>query len=139
MVQHMKKIAFVALVLTLSACGTSSYIPPTKVYKQPANTVTVNAPKDEVWRKLIAKLGKNSYVINSLEKDAGFLNFSYTGDPEPHVDCGILSYSFTNAVADETYTFPGAQKQADYHILRNPQLYRMHRVMALEGRTRRTG
>ena len=133
-VQHMKKMAFVVLVLMLSACGTSRYVPPTKTYKQPVTTITVNVPRGELWRKLITKLNQKSYIINSLEKDSGFLNFSYNGDPEPHVDCGTVFYTVILASGSTDYTFRGSQKQADYAIHRPPRLDRMHRVMTLEGR-----
>lgn len=131
----MKKVACIASVLALSACaGKYDYTPP-RAYSQTQNTVTVDSSKDDVWKKLIVSLGKNFFVINNMDKESGFINISYNGDPELFVDCGVISSYVKNARGERTYTFPGSRARMDYEIMSDKlDLYQVRREMALEGR-----
>lgn len=129
----MKKVACIASVLALSACaGKLDYTPPSN-YAQAQNTITVDASKNDVWNKLVTSLGKNFFVINNMDKESGFINVSYSGDPELYVDCGTISSYVKNARGERTYTFPGSRAHMNYEIM-SDNLYNLNREMALEGR-----
>lgn len=81
----------IGLIISVSLCGCatatqSTYRPPQQVTI--TNEKTVNAPFDDVWSRALPKLAQSFFSINNMEKDSGFLNLSYAGDPGIYVDCG---------------------------------------------------
>ena len=64
----------------------AKYRPPQEI--EIKNERIVNAPLDEVWSRTLPKIAKTFFSINNLEKESGFLNLSYSGDPGSYVDCG---------------------------------------------------
>ena len=79
------------MMISLAVCGCTAkaparYQPPQAVTI--ANEKTVNAPFADVWTRTLPKIGQSFFVINNIEKDSGFLNLSYSGDPGLYVDCG---------------------------------------------------
>ena len=81
----------IGLIIGVSLCGCatatqSTYRPPQEV--KITNEKTVNAPFDDVWSRALPKLAQSFFSINNMEKDSGFLNLSYAGDPGTYVDCG---------------------------------------------------
>ena len=53
---------------------------------------TINAPFPDVWARTIPAIAQSFFTINNMEKDSGFLNISFVGDPGTYVDCGTASY-----------------------------------------------
>jgi hypothetical protein len=133
--QTMKKMVLGLLVILLAGCAQGvSYVPPIAKYTQPKNIVVVNMSKNKLWRKIITKISQNFYVVNSMDKESGFINISYSGNPEPYVDCGMLTAEFSSAVEQSSQTFPGAVQKVDYTLLKRPRMYNAHREMRMDGR-----
>jgi hypothetical protein len=76
-----------ALVASEAACV--PYMPPAEPPKPIANTVVVDEPFEEAWSAAIPALGQSFFVVNNLNKDSGFINISYSGDPSGKVDCQL--------------------------------------------------
>ena len=132
----MKKCILLAL-LSVVVCGCAGkimYIHPTQTYKT-TNSVTVNKPRAEVWKQIVPALGSSFFVINNLDKESGFINISYSGDPEKYVDCGIIDSYVKNARGERTYHFPASSAYKEYESFENGQYLLFYkRKMDLEGR-----
>ena len=48
---------------------------------------------------MVAGIGDSFFVINNLDKESGFINVSYSGDPCMFVDCGRVNSDVTTAAA----------------------------------------
>ncbi|WP_343716974.1 hypothetical protein [Inquilinus sp.] len=130
---HYRIALILAATLLATACaGKVDYAPPQAA--QPGqNSITVSESADAVWKKLVPKLGQQFFVVNNLDKDSGFINVSYSGDPERYVDCGTITSYVKNARGPRTYVFPGAKAQQSYEVM-SDGLYFLDRKMNLEGR-----
>jgi hypothetical protein len=71
----------------------------------------VERSKDEVWNELVAGLGAQFFVINNMDKASGFINVSYSGDPEKYVDGGELYFQVENLRGPREYRFPGSKSK----------------------------
>lgn len=126
----------VLFISLLTGCaGQLTYTAPNNITRVSINTKTINRPVDSVWKASIPQLSKQFFVINNLDKSSGFMNISYSGDPEQFIDCGRIKSFVKNARGERTYDFPAARAQESYEIL-NPNigLFFVNRTMSLEGR-----
>lgn len=131
----LSELTAVLICLSVSGCvsGQTTYTPPAPA--QPATqTVTINRGRADVWRVLIPELGKTFFVINNLEQSSGFVNVSYSGNPERFVDCGLIISDVSNLRGARSYKFPAASAEERYEITSGTTLYGVTRSMALEGR-----
>ncbi|MBT5371167.1 MAG: hypothetical protein HOL17_05535 [Gammaproteobacteria bacterium] len=128
-------MVLVVATLVLGGCaGKVNYRPPSAVNKT-TNTVTVNSPRNEVWKRIIPSLGSSFFVVNNLDKDSGFINVSYSGSPEKYIDCGYIESYVKNARGERNYNFPAATAYKEYETFQNgTQLLFIRRKMNLEGR-----
>lgn len=129
------KIVIGALVMALEGCaGKVAYLPP----DQPAaitNSIVLDQPRAEVWNNMVPALGRSFFVINNLEKESGFINLSYSGDPEKYVDCGVIDSYVKNARGERTYRFPAAAAHKTYETFENGTAWQgVDRTMTLDGR-----
>jgi hypothetical protein len=133
-VMKLQNLLIVTLLLIVGACaGKVEYTPP-KLGTAKQEPVVVAGSRDQVWQKLINNLSQNFFVINNMDKASGFINVSYSGDPEKFIDCGTI-YSFVKNVSGErTYLFSGSVPFKQYEIMEKGQLYAVSRKMNLEGR-----
>lgn len=132
----MKKVflASIFLFFIVACAGKTTYILPTQPYKT-QNSVTINKPIADVWKQIVPALGSSFFVINNLDKESGFINISYSGDPEKYVDCGIIDSYVKNARGERTYRFPASSAYKEYESFENGQnLLFIRRKMNLEGR-----
>ena len=132
----MKKWVFLSLLafFAVGCAGKFEYIKPSQSYKT-SNTITINKPKDEVWKKIISSLGSSFFVINNIDKESGFINISYSGDPEKYIDCGVIDSYVKNAMGERRYHFPAASAYQEYETMVGGQnLLFYKRKMNLEGR-----
>lgn len=132
----MKKCILMAIIaLFVAGCaGKVMYIQPTQTYKV-TNSITVNKSRAEVWKQMVPALGSSFFVINNLDKESGFINVSYSGNPEKYVDCGIIDSYVKNARGERTYRFPASSAYKEYETMEKGQnLVFIKRKMNLEGR-----
>lgn len=83
---------------------------------------------------MMPALGSSFFVINNIDKESGFINVSYSGNPEKYVDCGIIDSYVENVRGKRTYRFPGSSAYKEYEIMEKGQLFFAKRKMDLEGR-----
>jgi hypothetical protein len=113
------------LVLSITGCVSQNVYPPT-VPLAVANSVTVDEAKSDLWKRLVPSLGQHFFVVNNMDRESGFINVSYSGDPIKYVDCGHLK------VNDKE--FPGAQAYTQYNLFLVVENFKVLRRMTLEGR-----
>ena len=128
---------FFSLAFIISGCAIShvNYLPPEPT-KQTAATITVKKSADDIWQSAISTLGSNFFVINNLEKDSGFINVSYSADPEKYCDCGVYNTDYSFQLT-EKLTFQGAKSRQDYWTVipwPDRRCVKNRRTMALDGR-----
>lgn len=133
----MKKALYFLFFATFLIVGCVSnnfiYTPP-NTYKMQTNSAIINKSKDQVWKQLITGLGKEFFVINNMDKDSGFINISYSGDPERYIDGGELYFMVENLAGKREYRFPASKKYARFETVINNSLLVLERKLSLEGR-----
>lgn len=129
-------LCILVFLVFISGCisGQNNYTPP-KVYKA-ANSLAVDAPKDEVWKQLVKCLGSEFFVINNMDKESGFVNVSYSGDPMEYIDGGEIRCTVKNLAGKREYKFRAASPYARYESLGDDgiTLFTCERRVDLEGR-----
>lgn len=132
----MKKYILIScLSLFIVGCaGKFSYIQPSQSYKI-KNSVTINKSRSQVWKNIIPSLGSSFFVINNIDPVSGFINISYSGNPEKYIDCGVVDSYVSNLRGERKYNFPAASAYQEYETLEKGQyLIFYKRKMNLEGR-----
>lgn len=132
----MKKYFLIAcLALFVGGCaGKVVYVQPSQSHKT-TNSVTITKPREQVWKNIIPSLGSSFFVINNIDKDSGFINISYSGNPEKYIDCGTIDSYVKNARGERRYNFPAASAYQVYETMENGlNLIFYERKMNLEGR-----
>ena len=126
----MTRILFVSAALTLlSGCvSTASYVPP-QAYEPVINSVEIDTPRSDAWKKAVPALARQFFVINTIDQSSGLINISYSGDPEMYVDCGIAT---VETPGGEPFRFPYAASQSFAFMLIDP--YHVTRKVTLDGR-----
>jgi hypothetical protein len=76
----------------------------------------VNLPKNKLWSMAVSNLAKTFFVINNIEPASGYINLSYSGDPEGFVDCGSVHFhnltgGYDFDVASNSTEIPSAQRK----------------------------
>lgn len=131
-------IRLILLISLISLCGCVSsdrnYAPPSSKATVAPNFKEVERSKDEVWNELVAGLGAQFFVINNMDKASGFINVSYSGDPEKYVDGGELYFQVENLRGPREYRFPGSKASVQYETFRNGVLMSVFRRLSLNGR-----
>lgn len=127
-------ISIVIFVLYGCATGKIDYDPP--IFNSPPEpSIIINKNINEVWKELIPALGKRFFVINNLDKETGFINISYNGDPRTFIDCGEITSTVVASGVKKTYKFKAAKAYHEYKAV-NPlfNVVTVRRKMKLEGR-----
>jgi hypothetical protein len=124
----------ISLFLLTGCAGKVNYTPPSTT-STAKNSITVDESVDRVWKTIIPSLGSSFFVINNIDKDSGFINLSYSGDPEKYIDCGMVESHVKNMRGERRYRFPAASAYEEYETFNNGQdLFFVKRKMDLEGR-----
>jgi len=128
--------SLLALLLLLSGCVSSDlkYVPPKAAAVAAQNFKEVDRPKDEIWSALVAGLGSQFFVINNMDKASGFINVSYSGDPEKYVDGGELYFKVENIRGLREYRFPASRENVQYEVFNSGILMGVSRRLSLDGR-----
>lgn len=125
----------VAIPLTGCVTGNRSYAPPVaKSALVAPNFKEVGTQKDEVWAALVSGLGSQFFVVNNMDKASGFINVSYSGDPEKYVDGGELVFKVSNLRGPREYRFPASRANTQYENVDRGILITVQRRLSLEGR-----
>jgi len=132
----MRRLIAIAGILTLTGClsGGINYTQPQAYKTTGDNTVVIAKNRDAVWSEAIPRLGKEFFVINTMDKSSGLINLSYSGEPQKYIDCGRIHSEVTNARGHRIYDFSGASPSENYEFLLNNNLFSAHRKMSLDGR-----
>jgi hypothetical protein len=126
-------ITLFCLLLLAGCAGDFVYVRPVHL-EAPEPLVTVGKNKAEVWQQIVPMLENRAFVIDALDKDAGVIILSYTGDPEGYVDCGHITSYVKNLRGERTYQFPAATASTEYESMQRDGLRVITREMSLEGR-----
>jgi len=104
----MKQLFVIILtIFTLSSCCT--FIPEPK--RTTPDTTKIETTyisahrKSVVWDRMINFLSGlySPYTINEKDYNKGTITFSYSGDPCPNVDCGMMVAKYTMPLRNELY------------------------------------
>jgi hypothetical protein len=113
----MNRRVAVLLTLVVAGCaGKLDYFRPTADPHVETSKI-IEKPRGVVWNSAVPGLSKKFFVINNLDKLSGFINLSYSGDPEAYVDCGRVVSYVKNGRGERTYDFPGAKAEQTYEIM----------------------
>ena len=129
-------LTVICVMWVISGCcqGKFNYKQPTVMPELPSNSVVVEKSKNDAWKDLISNMGKSFFVINNLDKESGFINVSYGGDPCNYIDCGQITIEVTNVRGKRVYDFPGCKPYIRYESVHNMGLFLNDRKMDLQGR-----
>lgn len=131
-------VAISVAAMFVAGCASQySYRPP-MARASANNSIIVEKPRSQVWASTIPALGQRFFTINNMDKESGFINLSYSGDPESYVDCGTISSYVKNLRGERNYTFPGSRAAQQYELMNSAGLFRVNRSMSLEGRVNLT-
>lgn len=123
----------VAAILSSCSSGSVLYTPPSPRPIGP-NIAFVARSRDSVWHALVPELARTFFVINNLDQGSGFVNVSYSGDPEQFVDCGRLVSRVGDINSNRSYEFPAARARVELEVFRSGSIHHTVRTMQLEGR-----
>ena len=123
------------LVLSLTGCigGKATYSDPWSVQESKTSIISPLA-MDIVWKKMVSGIGDSFFVINNIDKESGFINVSYSGDPCKFVDCGRINSDVSNAAGKRNHNFPACKSYQQYETVVQGQLFFPKRSMSLNGR-----
>lgn len=103
------------LVLSVAGCAAKlAYTPPGNP-PAPVGEKVVLLPFDQAWEKVIANAGRTFFVINNIEKASGFVNLSYSGNPEEFVNCGYFDLQSKNIEGQKSERYSVARERQVIH------------------------
>ena len=107
-------IIFTTVIIGCNVSSNFTYIPSSQdaIVR---NSLVVDKSKDSTWSQLVEGLSSGFLLIKTMDKQSGFMNLNYTGDPEKYVEGGELRYTVTSGFASvDTFQFPASQSSANY-------------------------
>ena len=125
-------VAFFSICLIGCATGNFTYLPSNQTAFV-KNSIEIDVSKDSTWNKVIAGLSFSPFVIKYTDKQSGFINVSYVGDPEPYIEGGELCCTFVHMNVNEVSRFPASRASAQYKIV-SDHVYNYQRDVDLEAR-----
>jgi len=126
-------IVLVFCIIAGACSGKIDYTPPYSV-ATPPNSKLVDLSRDELWSRLIPAISREFFVVNTIDRQSGLMNVSYSGDPQRYIDCGQISSTVSNARGTRNYGFSGASPSQTYEIMNSEGLFGITRTINLEGR-----
>lgn len=97
-------------------------------------TKVVNKEYSKAWDELVNNLTDNSFVINNMSKDSGFINISFsTTNPNTYADCGRWIGYFKNLRGEANYNFSGAES-ARFTTTHGTSMINVESTKSLSGR-----
>jgi hypothetical protein len=123
----------VSVGLLVACVGRFVYVRPAGVETAALSRIVAKSA-DEVWQHAAATPSQGRFAVTGLDRDAGVITLTYSGDPEPYVDCGSVASYVKNARGERTYRFPAASASADYELMTGKEIVSIARQMALDAR-----
>lgn len=135
------KLAFITLGI-LSFCsaeakfidGDTRYDPPTVAVEVDGDEI-FDASYDDTWRAVVAHLSDTSFVVDTMDKESGFISVSFAvKDPRSVIDCGKWTMWVKNLRGRREYSFDGASAHATFETLSDGTLMQIERNVSLSGK-----
>jgi hypothetical protein len=124
---------FVSMIAISCVIGKVSHIEPQGL-QSTNNSVVLKESRDKVWMKLIDGIGKSFFVIDSIEKDSGLINISFSDDPCKFISCGTVNSYVLDAQGKRKYNFPACIEYKEYEEFNKGNLFIIRRLITLDGR-----
>lgn len=116
----------------LAACsGRFEYVRPVSI-EIPAQSRVVTKTMDDVWRLASAGPIREGFAVTRVDKNAGIIAVTYSGDPERYVDCGHITSYVKNVRGERIYRFPAATAATDYELMTGREIVSIARQMVLD-------
>lgn len=122
-----------ALGLLTACVGRFDYVRPVSVAPATLSQV-VSKSREDVWRTILVSPLQDRFAINGLDRDAGVITLTYSGDPERYVDCGYITSYVKNVRGERTYRFSAANASAEYELMTGREIVSIERRMELGAR-----
>ncbi len=123
------------LIFLLVGCVTGGlhYEPPTQRAVTP-NFKIVSKSRDQVWAAAIPALGKQFYMINTVDRSSGLVNLSFTAKPTGYIDCGSIEVTIGTGPEASRKTIDASSAEERYSAPAGGRMHDVWRRMSLEGR-----
>lgn len=113
MAKYIKIVLCSVATLFFTGCAQSAlnYTPPSNFNPDDIQTTkTISKDYNKAWDELVNKLSDNSFVINNMNKESGFINLDFSvSNPVSYVDCGRWIGYTKNLTGEANYNFSGAE------------------------------
>jgi hypothetical protein len=118
----------------LAACsGRFEYVRPPSI-ETPAQLRVVTSTLDDVLRQASASVLQERFAVTGVDENAGIITLTYSGDPEPYVDCGQITSYVKNVRGERIYRFPAAIAATDYELMTGREIVSIARHMLLDAK-----
>lgn len=87
---------------------------------------------DDVWRQASASRIQERFAVTGIDKSAGTITLTYSGDPERYVDCGYITSYVKNLRGERIYRFPAGAAATDYELMTGREIVSIARHMVLD-------
>lgn len=126
---------FLGILFSGCASGSLNYTPPSSFEpNEIKNTKVINKTYEDSWKELINNLTENSFVINNMSKDSGFINISFsTNNPSQYIDCGEWNGHFKNMRGEANYNFKG-EESTQFTSMHGTSMVNVISTKSLSGR-----
>jgi len=122
-------LGFLGLVAACS--GRFEYVRPVSI-EIPAQARVVTKTMDDVWQQAAAGPIREGFAVTRVDKNAGIITVTYSGDPERYVDCGHITSYVKNVRGERIYRFPAATAATDYELMTGREIVSIARQMSLD-------
>ena len=123
-----------AVLSLLAGCaGRFDYVRPVTV-ETPLHWLVVGKGRDEVWRQVAALSIPDGFVLVGADKDTGVITLTYSGNPEPYVDCGYITSYVKNVRGERRYQFAASTASTEYELMTGREIVSITRRMELDAR-----
>jgi hypothetical protein len=108
----MRRVSASIACIALASCAAVDirYVPPPDA-PPVLNAKVIDKARAAVWDSSVPVLGKQSLVINSLDRSSGVVSISYNGDLTRYIDCGRATSQFSFGAASRSDRFEYSKPQ----------------------------
>lgn len=99
-----------------------------------SRSADVTGSRAEVWDKVLGNLQARGLSIEYSDPATGAIVARYSGDPEPYVDCGLISHKVAGGTGNVFEEYPAARQRVAYNQRSDTNAFPILREMNLDGR-----